>query len=81
VHKDLSEKITDLKITSLLSQSTIAELRVLVNGIRAYANNDEALMFQGVKSHIQGSTGRSATSRFRIISARWRYGEGLDPSR
>ena len=52
-HKDLTEKITDLKITSLLSESTIAELRVLVNGIRAYTNNDEALTFQEVKSHIE----------------------------
>lgn len=51
--KNLSEKITDLKITSLLSESTIAELRVLVNGIRAYTNNDEALTFQEVKSHIE----------------------------
>jgi hypothetical protein len=52
-HKDLSEKITDLKITSLLSESTIEELRVLVNGIPAYTNNDEALTFQEVKSHIE----------------------------
>ncbi|MEJ1237441.1 hypothetical protein WBG78_04905 [Chryseolinea sp. T2] len=51
--KNLSEKITDLKITSLLSESTIAELRVLVNGIRAYTNDDEALTFQEVKSHIE----------------------------
>lgn len=51
--KNLSEKITDLKITSLLSESTIAELRVLVNAIRAYTNNDEALTFQEVKSHIE----------------------------
>ena len=51
--KDLSEKITDLKITSLLSESTIEELRVLVSGIRAYTNNDEALTFQEVKSHIE----------------------------
>ncbi|MGC3944804.1 MAG: hypothetical protein QM762_09845 [Chryseolinea sp.] len=52
-NKNLSEKITDLKITSLLSESTIEELRVLVNGIRAYTNNDEALTFQEVKSHIE----------------------------
>lgn len=51
--RNISEKITDLRITSLLSESTISELRVLVNGIKAYTNNDEALTFEEVKSHIE----------------------------
>ena len=51
--EDKTQKISDLKITSLLSESTVQELRVLVNGIRAYTNDNESLLMQEVKSHIE----------------------------
>ena len=45
-------KMGNLKITSLLSENTVQELRVLVNGVRAYTNNDEDLLLLEVRSHI-----------------------------
>lgn len=47
-----AKKISNLKITSLLSEATVQELRVLVDGIRAYTNNDEGLLLLEVRSHI-----------------------------
>ncbi|HTF21092.1 MAG TPA: hypothetical protein VK658_23615 [Chryseolinea sp.] len=51
--QDRAQKISDLKITSLLSETTVQELRVLVGGIRTYTNDDESLLLQEVKSHIE----------------------------
>lgn len=51
--KNQARKLSDLKITSLLSEATVQELRVLVNEIRAYTREDKNLMVQEVRSHIE----------------------------
>ena len=65
--QNATQKISDLKITSLLSESTVQELRVLVDGVRAYTNDDEAQLLQEVKSHIEafyGQIGDVALERY-----------------
>lgn len=72
--QDTTQKISDLKITSLLSESTVQELRVLVNGIRAYTNDNESLLMQEVKSHIEefyGQIGEVTLQRYlRMMTVR-----------
>lgn len=51
--KNQAKKLSTLKITSLLSEETVQELRVLVNNIRAYTHDDRNLMVQEVRSHIE----------------------------
>lgn len=51
--KDQAKKLSNLKITSLLSESIVQELRVLVNGMRTYTDNDPTLLLQEVRSHIE----------------------------
>jgi len=65
--QNATQKISDLKITSLLSESTVQELRVLVDGVRAYTNDDKAQLLQEVKSHIEafyGQIGDVALERY-----------------
>jgi hypothetical protein len=60
IAQDRAQKISDLKITSLLSESTVQELRVVVDGMRAYTNNNESLLLQEIKSHIEEFYGQIA---------------------